>query len=84
MPISRRRATSIAEKIAAAQTTVKQGQGFGQYMTTCDTCLCGDHKYRGRVCKHMVFVRERAEQERAKEASIAETARLCQAMHDFF
>lgn len=92
MPISKKRAEAetasagavspLAARIAATQ--VRGQRGFGQYLTTCDSCLCADRKYRGRVCKHMLVEREKAEAERLKAEADEREKRLYEELLGFF
>ncbi len=50
MPVSpKTRQSDLAAKIAAAMALPAQNK----YATTTASCMCTDHRYRGRVCKHI-------------------------------
>lgn len=56
MPIANRR--QQPSPLTAAIAAAIQQRGDGQYLTTKDSCNCPDHRYRHRVCKHMLALRD--------------------------
>lgn len=55
-----------AGEINTTEVVANRALGLGQrkeprpYITTVDDCDCNDHRYRERVCKHMLTERMKA------------------------